>query len=76
MYLRIKVLICLHSVSLLHQYVHNTGLFGFHVDEHLHTHDAVQDGVQRHDDRLILHQNHEAVAGAAAPPVPQDDGLR
>lgn len=74
-HLGIEALFGLHSVSFFHQDVHHAGVCRLCVDEHLHTHDTMEDGVQRHDEGMALHQHDETVAGLAAPLVPQDDGL-
>lgn len=65
----------LHSVTFLNQDVCEALVGRLRVDEQLHAHDALQDGVQRDDERLALHQRDEALASSAAPRVAQDDGL-
>lgn len=74
-YLGIEALFNLHSVPFFHKYVYHAGVCCLYVDEQLHTHDTMQDGVQRHNERMAFHQGDEAVAGSAAPLVSQDDGL-
>lgn len=74
-HLGIKALFDFHSMSFFHQDVYHAGVCCLCVDEQLHTHDTVQDGVQRHNKGTPLHQCDETVAGSAAPLVPQDDGL-
>ncbi len=74
-HLGIKAFFSPHSMSLLHQHVDHIGVFCLCVDEKLHTHDVMQDGVQRHNDWVALHQCNETVTGSAAPLVPHDDGL-
>lgn len=64
-----------HSVALLNQDVCKALVSRLRADEQLHAHDALQDGVQRDDERLALHQRDEALASSAAPRVAQDDGL-
>lgn len=68
-------LFSLHCVALLNQDVCHANVAHLRADEQLHAHDALQDGVQRHDDRLALHQRDEALASSAAPRVSLDDGL-
>lgn len=74
-HLGIKALLGFHSMSFLYHDVYHAGVSRLCVDEQLHAHDIVEDGVQRHEDRSAFHQCDEAVAGSAAPLVPQDDGL-
>lgn len=68
-------LVLLHSVALLNQDVCKALVSRLRVDEQLHAHDALQDGVQRDDERLALHQRDEALTSSAAPWVAQDGRL-
>lgn len=74
-YLWFKALFSLHDMSFFHHYVYDTGVCCLHVDEQLHTHDTVQDGVQRHKEGMAFHQCDESVTCLAAPLVSKDDGL-
>lgn len=74
-YLWIKALFSPHSMSFFHQYVYHAGVWCLHVDEQLHSHDTMQDGVQRHNDWMAFYQCDETVAGSAAPLISQDYGL-
>lgn len=74
-HLGIKVLFGFHCMSLLHQDVCDARVCCLCVDEQMHTHHTMEDGVQRHDKRAAFHQRDESVTGAAAPLVPKDDGL-
>lgn len=64
-----------HSVALLNQNVRKAPVARLQVDEQLHAHDALHNGVQRDDELLALHQRDEALTSSAAPRVAQDDGL-
>lgn len=74
-HLGVKALFSPHSVSFFHQNVYHAPVCHLCVDEQLHAHDIMQDGVQQHKERMTLHQCDETVAGLAAPLVAQDDGL-
>lgn len=74
-YLWFKALFSLHDMSFFHHYVYDTGVCCLHVDEQVHMHDTIQDGVQRHKEGMALHQCDESVTCLAAPLVSKDDGL-
>lgn len=75
-YLTLKAFWYMAGVSFLHQQVSHANIPRLRGDVQVHTHDAVQDGVEGHDGGSAARERLKAVPCSTAPALAQNQRLR